>query len=332
MKKDTDLGPLLFDRLPLLKKAHRKLKSELKAKNIIFAPYFWPSDDWFCPDGHSGFAVPFYVYDSKLLKLEKKVNPKLEGITYTQIIKLFRHETGHALDNAFHLRKNKKRQSLFGLSSTKYPKSYLPKKYSKKFVRYLPEFYAQSHPDEDWAETFAVWLDPTSNWKSKYANTHALKKIQLVDSIMSNIANKKPKKISSKTPFNINKMGIQLNQYMLLKKKKLTAESIKYLSPLKPLLTQINNSNAPKYSNQSFNHFIKENKLLFINQLHKNLSQDLFIPKYYINYFLEKMMKIEETKQLTLKYSKNISKKLIITKIMKNKHKIFKKSSVSFKM
>ena len=80
-------------------------------------------------------------------------------------MQILRHEAGHAFDNAYELRRRRRRVRLFGRPSTPYPDFYLPKPYSKSFVLHLDSWYAQSHPDEDFAETFAVWLTPDSDWR-----------------------------------------------------------------------------------------------------------------------------------------------------------------------
>ena len=77
---------------------------------------------------------------------------------------------------------------LFGRSSTRYPSYYRPDPASRSFVQHLRLWYAQSHPDEDFAETFAVWLTPRSNWRKRYAGWPALKKLQYVDELMAEIA------------------------------------------------------------------------------------------------------------------------------------------------
>ena len=65
-----------------------------------------------------------------------------------------------------------------------YPEFYTPKPYSKSFVLHLDSWYAQSHPDEDFAETFAVWLNPQSDWRARYAGWPALKKLEYMDALM----------------------------------------------------------------------------------------------------------------------------------------------------
>lgn len=184
-----DLGINLRE-TPLMRGINR-LFFELNEKLINFHPHIWLADDWFSPDGVAGFAIPFYLTHPRLTELEKKHVGFIEGHTYKSFLKLLRHETAHALDNAFHLRKNKQRQNLFGLSSKRYPKTYLPNPKSKNFVRNLEDFYAQAHPDEDWAETFAVWLNPDSEWEYKYAFWGAIEKLELVDHTFNNLSSQK---------------------------------------------------------------------------------------------------------------------------------------------
>jgi hypothetical protein len=52
-------------------------------------------------------------------------------------------------------------------------------------------WYAQAHPDEDFAETFAVWLRPKSDWRKRYAGWPALKKLEYVDELMHEVAHSK---------------------------------------------------------------------------------------------------------------------------------------------
>src|SRR6185295_10017069 len=94
------------------------------------------------------------------------------------------HEAGHAIDHAFRLERRRKRQEIFGSSSKPYPEFYTPKPYSKSFVLHLDAWYAQSHPDEDFAETFAVWLTPSSEWRQRYAGWKAAKKLEYMDALM----------------------------------------------------------------------------------------------------------------------------------------------------
>lgn len=172
-----------------------KLLIELQMKGLDqFKPYFWFSDEWFTPDGHAGIAIPFYLAHKKLAALQEKMIYDVEGGTPASFMRLLRHECGHAIDNAYKLRRKRKRQEIFGKSSVKYEDTYVPKPFSKKYVVHLDAFYSQSHPDEDFAETFAVWLDPRSRWRKKYKHwPTAYKKLLYMDELMHGLAEEKPK-------------------------------------------------------------------------------------------------------------------------------------------
>ena len=174
-----------------------QLYAELEQKGIVFRPYFWISDEWFTPDGIPGIAIPFYLFHPRLARLEFDQMLEVEGGTPEWCMRILRHETGHAIDNAYRLRRKRKRQELFGRSSKPYPDYYTPKPYSKSFVQHLDMWYAQSHPDEDFAETFAVWLDPNSTWQERYADWPALKKLEYIDALMRGVAGKEPLVIST---------------------------------------------------------------------------------------------------------------------------------------
>ena len=145
-----------------------ELGKELEAKGLQFRPHFWLADEWFCPDGVPGIAIPFYLAHPRLRRLELTQMLEVEGGTREWCMTILRHEAGHAIENAYKLRQRPKRQAIFGKSSEPYPDSYAPKPYSRSFVVHLDSWYAQSHPDEDFAETFAVWLTPDSNWRERY--------------------------------------------------------------------------------------------------------------------------------------------------------------------
>jgi len=168
------------------------LYGELKDSGLRFRPHFWLSDEWFTPDDVPGIAIPFYLAHPRLARLELSQMLEVEGGTPEWCMRILRHETGHAIDHAFLLRRRRRRQQLFGKSSDPYPEYYTPKPYSKSFVLHLDTWYAQSHPDEDFAETFAVWLSPESRWRERYAGWPALKKLEYMDELMREIAGKQP--------------------------------------------------------------------------------------------------------------------------------------------
>jgi hypothetical protein len=174
-----------------------RIHAELARRQIRFRPYFWLSAEWFTPDGIPGVAVPFYLAHPRLMKLEESQMLEIEGGTHRWCMKLLRHEVGHAIDNAFRLRRRRKWQELFGRSSQTYPDYYQPKPHSKRFVQHLDYWYAQSHPTEDFAETFAVWLTPGSQWQKRYHGWPALQKLSYVDSLMVELASQ-PQRVRSR--------------------------------------------------------------------------------------------------------------------------------------
>ena len=170
----------------------RQVLKELRAKGLRFRPHFWIADDWFTPDGVPGVAVPFYVVHPRLARIEQSFMLEVEGGTPEWALRILRHEVGHAIENAFRLRRRKKRRELFGSTAQPYPDSYIPRPYSKSYVNHLESWYAQSHPDEDFAETFAVWLTPGSEWAKRYAGWKALRKLEYVDTLMKELAGRPP--------------------------------------------------------------------------------------------------------------------------------------------
>jgi hypothetical protein len=168
-----------------------RVNADLEARRLV-RPHFWLSDEWFTPDGVPGIAIPFYLAHPRLQKLELAQMLEVEGADPDTCLKILRHEAGHAIDNAYRLRRRPKRRRLFGNPATEYPEYYLPKPYSKSFVHHLDHWYAQSHPDEDFAETFAVWLDPNADWERHYTGWPARRKLEYMDRLMREITRRRP--------------------------------------------------------------------------------------------------------------------------------------------
>jgi Putative zinc-binding metallo-peptidase len=169
------------------------VNAELEARGVkYFRPRYWLSDEWFTPDGVPGVAIPFYLAHPRLAKLELAQMLEVEGADEVGCLRILRHEVGHALDNAYELRRRPTRRRLFGNPATEYPEYYTPKPYSKSFVQHLDHWYAQSHPDEDFAETFAVWLEPDSHWSTHYAGWPAHRKLEYMDRLVRELARRRP--------------------------------------------------------------------------------------------------------------------------------------------
>jgi len=171
---------------PRIERLHR----ELDRRGVRFRPHFWISTDWFSPDGVPGVAIPFYVVHPRLRQLERRQMYDVEGGTREWCMMLLRHETAHALDTALRLHYRRDWRETFGAFTQPYTPYYQPRPYSKRYVLHLDYWYAQSHPAEDWAETFAVWLRPGSQWRKRYAGWPALRKLEYVDELMTEVASR----------------------------------------------------------------------------------------------------------------------------------------------
>jgi hypothetical protein len=169
-----------------------KFYAELAARNISIKPVCYLGDEWFCPEGSTTIAIPFYLAHPRLRKLEEKMMMEVEGGTEAWCLRLLRHEMGHVLNHAYLLAKDKRWQKLFGPTSLEYSESFRARPYSRRFVRHLEGYYAQSHPEEDFAETVAIWLTPDLDWRRQYRDWRALEKLEYVDEIMQKLAGKPP--------------------------------------------------------------------------------------------------------------------------------------------
>jgi len=169
-----------------------RVRGELAARDLRVQPHFWLSEEWFSPAGVPGVAVPFYLAHPRLIRLERRQMLEAEGATRASCTRLVRHELGHAVQHAYRLHRRRRWQQHFGRSSKPYPDVYRPNPASRRHVLHLDYWYAQAHPDEDFAETFAVWLTPGGRWKSRYKGWPVLRKLEYVDELMRELAGRRP--------------------------------------------------------------------------------------------------------------------------------------------
>jgi hypothetical protein len=203
-----------------------RLQAELAAKGLGFRPYVWLSSDWFTPDGLTGFAVPFFLAHRRLARLERHQMLEVEGGTNDWCMKLLRHEAAHAIDNAYRLHWRKGWRQVFGRFSEPYRSSYAPDPRSRQFVHNLDYWYSQSHPAEDYAETFAVWLDPASRWERRYAGWPALDKLRFIDGLMAGLATEKPRVRTRRQLEPVSKLSLTLGDYYRAKRAVYDQESV----------------------------------------------------------------------------------------------------------
>lgn len=190
-----------------------ELYRELAKRGFRFRPHFWLSSDWFSPKNVPGVAVPFFLVHKRLQRLERSQMLECEGADRKECMRIIRHECGHAIQHAYRLHRRRRWQKLFGSSSRKYPEKYRPNPASRRHVQHLRLYYAQSHPDEDFAETFAVWLSPRAKWRKRYAGWPALAKLEYVDELMDELKEKPPLERTRRKVDEVSKLKSTLAEY-----------------------------------------------------------------------------------------------------------------------
>src|SRR5262249_30859040 len=201
-KPIRELG-LKLEGSPLERFVHR-LRGELDRKGLKrFRPRCYLTDEWGCPSGQPVIGIPFYLADPKLSKLEKEMNDLEDD---REIMMYLRHEAGHAFNYAYEIYKRPEWRELFGPFRRPYRDDYRPIPVSRRFLRHIAGWYAQKHPDEDFAETFAVWLTPRSNWRKKYAHWGALVKLSYVDKLARKLRETDPIRATGATDITVEEM------------------------------------------------------------------------------------------------------------------------------
>jgi hypothetical protein len=186
---------------------------ELDERKIVFKPLCYLGDEWFCPEGAMTIAMPFYLAHPRLKKLEEHMIMEVEGGTEVWCMRLLRHEMGHVMNHAYLLEKKRDWQKMFGSPTTDYSEQYRARPYSKGFVRHLDDWYAQSHPEEDFSETFAIWLTPGLDWRHQYRGWKALRKLEYVDQLMQELAGKQPLVVSRDKMSEASRLRSRLQTY-----------------------------------------------------------------------------------------------------------------------
>lgn len=201
-----------------------ELYKELADKGITrFQPECYLADEWLTPENETCIGIPFYLAHPALIKLEKKFMIEAEGDNKSWCMKLLRHEAGHAISYAYNLLKRKTWQRVFGPATIAYTDTYKYRPYSKSYVRHLDGFYAQYHPEEDFVETFAVWLTPHLDWRSLYKGWKAAGKLYYVNKLMNEIKIRRPQMKSSRKFWRLSTLRMTLQNYYK-KKRYLLAE------------------------------------------------------------------------------------------------------------
>ncbi len=192
---------------PLVQRLYRELDRKGLKK---FRPICYLTDEWGCPSGEPVIGVPFYLADPRLSRLEKEIND-LEDTR--QIMMYLRHEAGHAINYAYGLYKTPEWKHLFGPYRRRYRDDYRPVAFSRSYVRHMEGWYAQKHPDEDFAETFAVWLTPGSGWRKRYKGWPAIEKLRYVDRMAKQFANATPVRPHGRKDLTVDDMDTTVGEF-----------------------------------------------------------------------------------------------------------------------
>lgn len=164
------------------------VERELDACGISFRPAWYlgiANDDFWTVDRAISVNIPWCFANPSLWRLANR--SRFTAYTPDQMTRTLRHEAGHALLYGFELWRRPDWRDVFGDSRQPYREDYEPAEGSRDFVEYtlgVRPHYAQKHPDEDWAEVFACWLDPTTNWRQQYQDwPGALRKLEYIEAL-----------------------------------------------------------------------------------------------------------------------------------------------------
>lgn len=276
-----------------------QLYFELEAKGLIFKPQIFLGDEWFSPEGMNAISVPFYLANTRLKNLEKSMMLEVEGGDLDSFMRLLRHEAGHCFDHCYKFSKRKKWTQIFGSPASDYePETYHPQPYSKSYVKHLDRWYAQAHPDEDFAETFAVWLDPNQNWEKDYAKwPAALKKLRYMDALAKESVKLKNTAEKGRPPSAVKNLSTTLEKYYQRRKRENADEYPDfYDSDLRKIF-----NGEPTWSKREFSagRFMNRNRKAIVATVAWSTGER----KFTIDEFVKRL--IERTEKLELKLGKS---------------------------
>lgn len=196
---------------PLIAEFQRELE-RVDIRNLC--PRFYLSTEWGVPFGTIAIGVPFYLAHPDLVSIHAKNVGHVEGFDEHDILRYFRHEMGHVINYSFKLYEEEDWVKRFGSITQPYLEDYRPQPFSTRFVRHLPGWYAQKHPDEDWAETFAVWMTPRRDWRQEYGEwPEALAKLHYCDRRMSDLRNRSPLVTESRVDDDVKDVPLSVTEF-----------------------------------------------------------------------------------------------------------------------
>jgi hypothetical protein len=215
-----DLAPLLAQQIsqlglklegsPVERYVH-DLYRELESKGLRrFRPRVYLTDEWGCPSEEPIIGIPFYLADPKLARLEQEIDEVEDA---REIHMYLRHEAGHAFNYAYKLYETPEWRELFGPFNRPYRERYRPLPFDRRFVRHIEGWYAQKHPDEDFAETFAVWLTPRSRWRQRYRGWPAMRKLRYIERVARTVGDTEPMVRIASTDITVEEMHMTVEEF-----------------------------------------------------------------------------------------------------------------------
>ena len=196
---------------PILAEFDEELR---KAGITRVRPRWYLSTEWGVPFETIAIAIPFYLARPDLTALHAEKVGHIEGFNRTDILRYLRHEMGHVVNYAYRLYDDEEWVKHFGSITQPYSEEYSPEPFSRRYVRHLPGWYAQKHPDEDWAETFAVWMTPGLDWRAEYgAWPVTAAKLAYVSRAMAALRNTDPQVTSTDLDEDVGEIEYSLDQY-----------------------------------------------------------------------------------------------------------------------
>ncbi|HWM90763.1 MAG TPA: putative zinc-binding metallopeptidase [Thermoanaerobaculia bacterium] len=192
-----------------------EFEEELARAGILrVRPRFYLSSEWGVPFGTVAIAIPFYLSSRELTEVHAERTGHVEGLGRADLLRYLRHEMGHVVNYAYKLYEDEEWVKLFGAMTQPYREEYRPEPFSRRFVRHLPGWYAQKHPDEDWAETFAVWMTPGYDWRAEYTGWPAvLAKLEYCDHVMTLLRDRDPLVVDEELDEDVGEIQYSLEQY-----------------------------------------------------------------------------------------------------------------------
>jgi hypothetical protein len=300
---DLDLhirGTILEERIA-------RLYRELEERRIRLRPHCWLGEEWFAADGVPGIAIPFYLAHPRLMDLERRQMLAVEGGPQEECLRILRHEAGHTLESAFRLNRRREWREIFGRASKRYPTHYRVRPSSRDFVLHLGSWYAQSHPSEDFAETFAVWLKPHGHWRRRYAGWPALEKLEYVDRLMRELADTAPPVRSRERVDPLPRLRITLREHYRRKQK---AYAKSYPPVYDRALVRLFGEKPSAAYDESAAAFLRRNR----RELIETVSSSLGVHPYVVDHLLTEMTL--ETRKLGLRRRRSETRTRLAAKVL----------------